>query len=151
DEGRRYYVGNIDVEGEEIFDEIILTRSLRMIPGDVFSPEALDKDLETLRDYYGALGYLEARIRAERVPNLQTGNIDLIYQIEEGEQFQVESIVVEGNTKTKSVVILRELILRPGQVFNTVWMKNSEARLRNTRFFDEVTLSPEPTNVPQRR
>ncbi len=30
-------------------------------------------------------------------------------------------------------------------------MKNSEARLKNTRFFDEVSLTSEPTNIPNRR
>ncbi|MFM9091117.1 MAG: POTRA domain-containing protein, partial [Verrucomicrobiota bacterium] len=45
------------------------------------------------------------------------------------------SIVIEGNTKTKSTVILRELVLGPGDVFSTVLMKISQLRLENTRFF----------------
>jgi outer membrane protein insertion porin family len=151
DEGRQYRVGDIQVKGNKVYESILLTRSLRMIPGDVFSPEKLNEDRERLQDIYGAAGYLDAFVRPERIPNLQTGDIDIIYNIEEGEKFFIESIVIEGNTKTKSVVVLRELALSPGQIFNMVWMKNAENRLKNTRFFDEVNLSPVPTNIPGRR
>ena len=72
-----------------------------------------------------------------RKPNVATGNIDIEYKIQESEKFNVESIVIEGNTKTKSTVILRELVLGPGDVFSTVLMKISQLRLDNTRFFEE--------------
>jgi outer membrane protein insertion porin family len=82
---------------------------------------------------------------------MTTGNIDIEYVITESEKYYVESIQIEGNTKTKSVVILRELTLGPGEVFNTVRMKISKLRLENTRFFSDQNLSPETTNIPGRR
>jgi outer membrane protein insertion porin family len=75
-------------------------------------------------------------VRLLRKPNVATGNIDLEYEVTESEKFNVESIVIEGNTKTKSIVILRELVLGPGDVFDTVRMKISKLRLENTRFFE---------------
>ncbi len=151
DEGRQYRMGNITFENNKIYPAMVLARVIRLLPGDVFSPEKLEKDLEYLRDFYGIGGYLDCRIRAERRPNIETGNIDINYVFDEGEKFQVESIIIDGNTKTKSIVILRELALAPGEVFNTVWMKNSEQRLKNTRFFEDVNLNDEPTNIPGRR
>lgn len=151
DEGRQYRTGDITIEGNTIFDLGILFRSLTLTPGDVFSPERLDQDVERLTDLYGALGFLDTIVRPDRRPNLATGEIDIHYVIRESERFEVESVVIEGNTKTQSVVIVRELALSPGRVFNLVFMKNSEARLRNTRFFEEVRLSPEVTNIPNRR
>lgn len=151
DEGRQYRVGDIYFEGNEIFRDEQLFWSLNLLPGDVFSPETLDEDVERLTDMYGALGYLDTIVRPERRPNIETGDIDLVYRIRESERFEVESIVIEGNTKTKSTVIIRELALSPGRTFNLVNMKVSEARLRNTRFFEEVRLAPEPTNIPGRR
>jgi outer membrane protein insertion porin family len=151
DEGRQYRVGNIRFEGNEIFPTPVLYSALDLLPGDVFSPEVLDKDVERLTNIYGSIGYLDTSVRPERRANLETGNIDLIYTVRESEKFDVESIVIEGNTKTKSTVIIRELALSPGRTFNLVYMKNSEAVLKNTRFFEEVQLSPEPTNVPGKR
>lgn len=151
DEGRQYRVGDIRFEGNTIFQTPILYASLDLLPGDVFSPETLDKDVERLTNIYGAVGYLETSVRPERRANIDTGAIDIIYNVRESEKFDVESVLIEGNTKTKSTVIIRELALSPGRTFNLVYMKNSEAILRNTRFFEEVQLSPEATNVPGKR
>ncbi len=151
DEGRQYRVGDIRFEGNTVFATPLLYASLRLLPGDVFSPERLDKDVEQLTNIYGAVGYLDTQVRPERHPNLATGAIDLLYRVRESERFDVGSIIIEGNTKTKSIVIIRELALAPGRTFSLVHMKNSEAVLKNTRFFDEVQLSPEPTNIPGRR
>jgi outer membrane protein insertion porin family len=118
----------------------------------VFVPSKLDKDVETLEEFYGQVGYLQTRVRLVRKPNLATGDIDIEYQVNESEKFQVESIIIEGNTKTKSIVILRELVLGPGDVFDSLRMKISKLRLENTRFFEEpVNVTDESTNIPGRR
>ena len=150
-EGRQYKIGDISVTGSKIHDAGLLKRILRQRGGMVFRPSKIDKDVERMEDFYGSGGYLDTRVRLLRKPNVATGNIDLEYQVEESEKFNVESIVIEGNTKSKSIVILRELVLGPGDVFDTVRMKISKLRLENTRFFDDVNLSPQETNIPGRR
>ena len=153
-EGRQYRIGDITFTGNKVHSERLLRLLPREHKGMIFSPSKLDKDVETIEDFYGRDGYLdpETHVRLVRKPNLQTGNIDLEYQITEGEKFQVESINIAGNTKTKSVVILRELVLGPGDVFSSVLMKISKLRLENTRFFeDPVNVTPESTNIPGRR
>ncbi len=151
-EGRLYKIGDISFKGNKLYSERLLKLLPRQKKGMVFVPSKLDKDVETLEDFYGRDGYLETRVRLVRKPNLQTGNIDLEYQVNESEKFLVESVNIEGNTKTKSIVILRELVLGPGDVFSSVLMKISKLRLENTRFFeDPVNVTPESTNIPGRR
>lgn len=152
-EGRQYKIGKISFTGNKLYPPRILALILRKHPGMVFVPADLDKDVESLEDFYGRDGYLDTRVRLVRKPNLTTGNIDVEYRIEESERFQVESVVIEGNDKTKSIVILRELVLGPGDIFDSVRMKISKARLENTRFFEEqsVNVTPETTNIPGRR
>jgi len=151
DEGRKYYIGNISVKGNKLYPESLLKRILRQKSGKVFVPSLLDKDTERMEDFYGRDGYLDTRVRLNRRPNIATGNIDIEYEITESEKFNVESIKIEGNTKSKSTVVLRELTLGPGDVFNMVRMKISKYRLENTRFFEEVNMTPESTNIPGRR
>jgi outer membrane protein insertion porin family len=151
DEGRQYRIGDISIVGCKIYAEDLLKLVLRQKSGMIFRPSKLDKDEETLRDFYGRSGYLETGVRLVRKANLNTGNIDIEYQIEESEKYFVESIKIEGNTKSKSIIIIRELLLGPGDVFDTVRMKASKMRLENTRFFDDVNLTPETTNIPGRR
>ena len=151
EEGRRYKVGDISITGNTLYPTDTLRGLLKLKTGDTFSPSGVEKDQKALEDYVGKDGYVDARVRVVRKPNLETGAIDLEYQYTEGDKYFVESIRLEGNTKTKSIVILRELALGPGEVFNTVRMQTSKLRLENTRFFEEVNMSPESTNLPGRR
>jgi len=150
-EGRQYRIGEVEITNATIYPPALLKRLLRQRTGMVYSPSKLDKDVERLEDAYGTAGYLDTRVMMIRKPNITTGDIDLEYAIEESEKFSVESIAIEGNTKTKSVVILRELVLGPGDVYDTVREKISKLRLENTRFFEDVQLSPQETNIPGRR
>jgi outer membrane protein insertion porin family len=152
-EGRQYHIGEVSFSGNKLYTSALLRRVARQKTGYIFTPSKLDKDEERLRDFYGKDGYIETRVRLMRKPNIETGNIDVEYQIDEGERYNVESIVIEGNTKTKSTVILRELVLGPGDVFSTVLEKISKLRLENTRFFDSVDVTEQETegNIPGRR
>ena len=150
-EGRLYHIGEVRFTGNKIHPSALLSLVLKQKKGMVFRPSKLDKDVENLEDFYGRDGHLDTRVHAVRKPNLQTGDIDLEYTIEESDKYQVESIKIEGNSKTKSTVILRELALGPGDIFDSVRMKISKLRLENTRFFEDVNATSETTNIPGRR
>jgi outer membrane protein insertion porin family len=151
DEGAFYSLGEMSVDSATIFTSAELLSAVRVKSGDPFSPEKMDQAATAIREYYTSRGYLDTSVRAERVPNLDTRAIDVVFRVRESEKFYVESIKVEGNTITKTRVIIRELALRPGDVFDLKRMKTSERRLTNTRYFGDVRLSPEETNVPGRR
>jgi len=150
-EGRQYRIGEIEISGATIVPGFALRLGLKQKSGDVFAPEKLDADASEIEKFYGRGGHLDTRVNLLRKPNLTTGDIDLEYIIDEGEAYDVESIKIEGNDKTKSIVILRELVLGPGETFDTVRMEVSKLRLDNTRFFEDVNLTPETTNIPGRR
>lgn len=150
-EGELYSVGELSVDNATIYTSGELLGAVRVDPGDAFSPEKIDEAASAVREYYTSRGYLDAGVRAERVPNMNTRAIDVVFRVRESEKFYVESIKVEGNTITKTRVIIRELALRPGDVFDLKRMETSENRLKNTRYFGDVRMSPEPTNVPGRR
>lgn len=150
-EGQPYYLGSFSIEGMTVFTEGELMRRIRLEGGEPFSPTAVDAATSAVQEYYTSRGYLNTYVRAERISNIENRTINLVFKVQESEKFYVESIKVEGNTKTKTRVILRELALRPADVFDLTRMQTSERRLQNTRFFEEVRLSPEATNVPGRK
>lgn len=151
-EGRRYNVGEVTITGNKLYSTEELMSVIKQKQGSIFAPTFIDRDRIALEEYYGKDGYLDARAHLTRKPNLETGNIDIEYAMTESEKFHVESIRIEGNTKTKSVVILRELNLGPGDVFNVKRMNISKMRLENTRFFENpVNVTPESTNIPGRK
>ena len=151
---RQYRVGKVSFKNNKLFKSEKLMPFVEyydLTTGNVFSPSKVDEMIEKIRIYYGEYGYIDTIVRALRKPNVETGDIDLVIDIIESGKFYLESINIQGNSKTKSEVIIRELALAPGDIFDLARMKSSENRLKETRFFDEVTLSPEATNIPNRR
>ena len=149
DEGERSYFGEISIVGNSVITAKDLKRldsraDKELKTGDHYSPTLLSEERNRLRKKYGEHGYLDARVVSIRKPNLQTGQIDLRFEITENNKFTVNTIQVRGNEKTKTTAIVRELALAPGETFDLLRMETSESRLRNTRFFEKVTLDDEP-------
>jgi outer membrane protein insertion porin family len=168
-EGRRYTVGAIAFEGNRLgaADPVFSTEALRKVisepslrrgahpaefdklaSGEAFAVPAVEAATDKLREYYGQMGYINSSVQIVRKPNLATGAIDVKFQVEEGQRHTVRAVEIQGNTKTRSTVIARELALGPGEVFDLARTRVSEARLRNTQFFEEVRVTPVPTAVP---
>lgn len=150
-EGDLYYLGEFSVEGNTVYTNGELLNRVELATGDEFSPQEVDDAATAIRDHYTSNGYLDTGVRAERVPNMDSRRIDVVFRVRESEKFFLESIRVEGNTKSKAQVLIRELALRPGDVFDLKRMEVSEGRLKNTSYFEDVRLTPEPTNIPGRK
>ena len=104
-EGRQYHLGSVKFTGNEVVSFRDLTNSLRFVQlvkgekgpfgpnglamdvGDIFTPKGLTKDSEAIEDVYGAKGYIDVapgsrNLRVSRIPNVETGTIDLEFKIE---------------------------------------------------------------------
>ena len=169
-EGRQYKVGSVTFTGNKLFNAEEIHRGLEAVHdfehskaklgshglamdvGDIFTPDGLNKDTQAIEDFYGSKGYLDvvqgASLRVVRIPNVDTGTMDLEFQIKEGQKSYVEKIDIRGNLKTKDKVIRRELAISPGEVFDMVRVKISKQRLEGLQYFDKVDLRPEPTDPP---
>ena len=145
-EGERSFFGESKLVGNIVLGEGELLEDTNVVKGEPYSPALLADEVSRLRRKYGEKGYLDVRIRSTRTPNLATNQIDLKFEITENNKFDVNSVQVRGNEKTKTIAIVRELALAPGETFDLVRMETSEARLKNTRFFEKVSIDDEPIN-----
>ena len=150
-EGQQYKVGTVKIEGNKLFTVTALQKHLKMNSGQIFTPDGLSKDIKALEDYYGSRGYLDTRVNSKRDANVETGQLDLTYLMQEGELTYIEKVVIRGNTKTKDKVIRRELAVAPGDIYNTVRIDASKERLKNLGYFSKIEATPEPTAIPNRR
>ncbi len=150
-EGRQYRVGSVGFSGVTLIDTNAITRGLKMPTGKVFTPSGLYDDMEIVEDAYGIIGHIDARVRPQKNANVETGNMDLVYDITEGERVFIERIEIRGNTKTKDRVIRRELLVNPGEPFNKVLVKYSTNRVGLLNYFEKVGWTDENTDVPNRR
>lgn len=150
-EGRQYFVGKITITGNEKFSLEELQKLLKVKSGAVFSPPALNKDIGSLRDFYYSRGYLDVRVRASTTLDSATGNMDISYKITEDGITYVGRIDVRGNTRTKDIVIRREVLVVPGEVCDSIKIKRSQERLQNLGYFKYVDVSLRPTEVKNKK
>jgi outer membrane protein insertion porin family len=171
-EGRQYKVGSAKITGNKLFSNADIAEGIRraqpnglvkkaklgpnglpMDTGDIFTPDGLTKDMKAIGDFYGAKGYIDVapysrNFTVHRIPNTETGTMDLEFIIDEGQKNYIEKIEIRGNTKTKDRVIRRELAVSPGETFDMVRVNISQQRLEGLQYFEKVDMRPEPTDPP---
>ncbi|HEY1788341.1 MAG TPA: outer membrane protein assembly factor [Verrucomicrobiae bacterium] len=127
-------------------------KDFKMKTGDVFTPDGLETNSTAVEDFYGSLGYIDVRrgggLVVQQVPNVESGTMDLAFNVQEGRKTYVERVDIRGNIKTKDKVIRRELAISPGDVFDMVRVRLSQERIENMGYFSSVDLRPEPTEPP---
>jgi outer membrane protein insertion porin family len=149
-EGPQYHTGKVSFSGYKMTNEEKLRAIIKMKEGSVYSPKALHDDAKAIADAYGTGGYVDLVIVPEGSP-AGPAKIDVHYKIEEGNRSFVQRINVIGNTRTKDKVVRREVLIAPGDVFNTVRVDISKKRLENLGYFAKVETYPEETGVPGRK
>ena len=150
DEGPQYHVGKLTFVGYKVTTEQKLRAVVKMKEGAVYSAKAIKDDAKALADAYGSGGYVDLTI----VPETSQAHdrlIDITYKIDEGQRSYVERISITGNTRTKDKVIRREVLIAPGDIFNTVRVETSKKRLENLGYFSKVDTFPVDTEVEGRK
>ena len=171
-EGIQYTVGTIDFDGNTVYtkQELRVYRGqpvVKMDEGKVYSPRpfvpdkknpedyeglaTLEGDIKRIRDLYGTKGYIEMDVTPERQANVESGKMDILYHLTENSQSYVEQIIIQGNNRTKDKVIRRELLVAPGQIYDSVRADVSKKRLENLQYFEKVDISPQDTSIPNRK
>ncbi|MBI3252553.1 MAG: outer membrane protein assembly factor BamA [Candidatus Omnitrophica bacterium] len=150
-EGKKYIVGGIELKGNAILSSADILKAVKMTSQKPFSRRGLRIDVGNIQDLYFEKGYLSSQIRSESVYNETTDRVDLTYTIVENELTYVGKVKIQGNTKTKDIVIRRELRAYPGESFSGAKLKRSKERLYNLGFFDDVRFDTEPGPLPNAR
>src|SRR5437762_4526149 len=149
-EGPQYHVSKLTISGEKATTEDKIRALLKMKEGSVYSPKQLRDDAKAVADAYGSGGYVDLVVLPEGT-TAGPARIDVHYKIEEGDRSFVERINIAGNTRTKDKVIRREVLLAPGDVFNTVRVDTTKKRLENLGYFSKVETYPEDTEIAGRK
>ncbi len=127
-EGEPAKISEIRIVGNKVFSESTLRNLLDLDTGNWmswytksnrYSRAKLNADLETLRSYYLARGYLEFRIDSTQValaPNKQ--DISITINVTEGERFVVSAVRLAGNYLGREDEFKALVTIRPGQPYN---------------------------------
>ncbi|OGX09670.1 MAG: outer membrane protein assembly factor BamA, partial [Omnitrophica WOR_2 bacterium GWA2_37_7] len=151
-EGKRYSVGNVVVLGNRILSDKEVFSVMEYIEeGNVFSREKLGVDLAAIRTLYFDRGYIFANVEESTSLDTNTGKVEVKINIVEGGLAYIEKIKVQGNTRTRDIVIRRELRMFPGDRFDGTKLRRSKERLSNLGYFEEVDFDIEDTDAYDRK
>ncbi len=127
-EGEPSRISEIRIVGSKAFSETDLRKLFDLDTGNWmswytksnrYSRTKLNADIETLRSYYLARGYLEFRVESTQVaisPNKQ--DISITINVTEGERFVVTGVQLQGNYLGRDDEFKALVAIRPGQAYN---------------------------------
>ncbi len=155
DEGVRYKLRKLELEGNQVFTEEELRNDLKLASGEYFSARLLNQDVDVMQDKYGHLGRPFAKVDA--VPRFleEPGAVDLTYRIDEDHVYRIRRINVHirgDNPHTRETVVLNRILISPGDLADPKLIKRSEGKLqgyifeRGTANGPRVQISPVPNN-----
>ena len=127
-EGEPATISEIRIVGNKVYSESTLRNLFELNTGtwmswytksDRYSRAKLNADLETLKSYYLARGYLEFRVDSTQVamsPNKEDMTITI--NVTEGERFVVSAVRLAGNYLDRDDEFKSLVTIRPGEAYN---------------------------------
>ncbi len=157
-----------------IFDETVFMRDRSSVnelygsKGHIFAQviprrKVVSLDEESLQYYencYSRKSDMERKICEEEYKQLSVRKLREIYNknqelrgrkfvhvdftIRENNLARVENVIIKGNKKTQDKVIRRELLFKPGDLFDSTLVNRSRERIFNLGYFKEVNFNMRP-------
>jgi len=134
-------VASVAVEGNTVVPTPDIEKALGVSPGQVLNTVALRNGARAVEKLYQDRGYVLARVADVNV----SPEGALSVRLAEG---RIEAIKIEGLHKTKDYVVRRELLFKPGDVFNANVVNQSLRRLFDLQYFSDVRAQPGPGTQP---
>ncbi len=137
--GDRFIFNKIETIVDTTFDKSIffpLEKIYREIIGDYYSPSKITKVLKEI-DQLIAKNNLQF-VEHEVIETITNDEINLKFNIKEGQKVLVERINIKGNNVTNESVIRSELLLDEGDPFTELQLDKSIANLKSRNIFKSV-------------
>ncbi|MDZ4819612.1 MAG: POTRA domain-containing protein [Planctomycetota bacterium] len=137
-EGPRYKVRKVSIVGNTKFSTAEIEELLELKGGEYFDQGKLNLDLNSMRDIYGGRGYIFSDVQADTRFLEEAGDVDLVYDIAEGNQYRVGDInvTIQGDAPhTRKTVVLNRFGIRPGDIADTRELRDTERRIKQSQVF----------------
>jgi outer membrane protein insertion porin family len=112
-----------------------------------FNPTVFKNDIEVVENFFLDEGYYNFQINNKLSKNLvdyksDSSTVDINFEIKLGSRLYVDKIIIVGNRKTRSKLILRELSLRESDIITKKNLQNSQTNLLGLGLFSSVVVKP---------
>lgn len=144
DEGEKYRIRDIKLEGDLKLSEDTLRSLLLVQSGQVFSRKLMVTSSELMNRRLGNDGYAFADVRGIPETHPEDHTVSITFVVDPGRRVYVNRINFRGNTKTADVVLRREMRQMEGGWASTYLIDQSKTRLERLGYFKEVRVETAP-------
>ena len=150
-EGPLFKIGSITASGDLIEDSVEKTiKGISSTNGSKFNASKLREDTFKVSDHFADFGYAYANVIPNTNINRAQQTVDIDFSISKGSQVSINRINIRGNQKTYDNVIRRTLKISEQEQFSRKKIKRSQQLLERLGYFEEVNISTEQTEDPQK-
>ncbi len=136
-EGQRARVREILVENNQALSDEAIRKSMRLKArflwfGSLFDADIFRIDLERIKGLYADNGYIDANVTDAKIEFFDEGKrVRLRIDIEEGEQYFIDTIALEGNSIFDNDQLLDLVKATPGSYYNRTQVDQDAVELQN--------------------
>jgi len=142
-EGDIYNVEDVRFIGDLLGHDQDIKQLVALKPGEVYSASSVSASEQSIRKYFGRLGYAFPEITAYPEIDDETNTVVVNLSIDPGQRGYVRNINISGNTVTKDVVLRREMRQLESGWLSSEAIENSRSRLNRLGFFSNVDINTE--------
>jgi outer membrane protein insertion porin family len=139
-EGERYTISEVKLAGELLGLEADLRKLITVKPGQVFSAERVNESSKAISDKLGALGYAFASVNTAPDLDRDKREAALTFFVDPNRRVYVRRVNVEGNTRTRDVVIRREMRQLESAWYDADKIQLSKERIDRLGYFRTVEI-----------
>lgn len=139
-EGKQFFVRDLQVVGDEIYDEDELLPLVVLEKGAPFSQSKLVQSMNKIKDLYGEKGYIYCDVYPQVKPDEDSDKVDITFHIERGNKLYANRITISGNHVTRDKVIRRQLDIAEGDLITSRKLNASQAGVEYLSFFERDSV-----------
>ena len=121
------FTGNTLYTSEQLMKEVLSQE------GTTFNRNFFRNDLDRIQEKYHKDGYVMVRVSDVQI---EGGNIYVTIL-----EPKVGDVIIQGNKKTKTYVIRREIKLEQGDIFNVTHFRHQLGKLQGLGYFEDVNVA----------
>jgi outer membrane protein insertion porin family len=139
-EGKRYVVSGVRLDGDYIGKDEEFKSLIKIRSGEAYNAEHVTETTKAFTEYFGVFGYAFARVDAVPEIDRQNARVALVLRAQPSRRAYVRRIDVEGNNRTRDVVIRREFRQLESAWYDSDRIRLSRDRVDRLGFFTQVSV-----------
>ncbi|MBR2505066.1 MAG: outer membrane protein assembly factor BamA, partial [Elusimicrobiaceae bacterium] len=147
-EGEKVNFGTVSFDGNNVFTPEELQEHVYIREGKLYNQKDFDDTVIAIQQQYANKSYLQVRVEPQKT--IENGQLNINYDISEGNVFYIDNIDVTGYENTKKYVFTREISVKPGDLYDSEKIQRSQTKILNLGFINDVQIDIQPTADPQK-